>query len=1093
MAVWCLRPQSGELQVSAHFYDLLPELVVPLARIDDLLSLMPAADSYIFQKTFGINTLTQSSHHPAQMHSCEVRLAALVSSPRLRFIGRITGDAHSEAGLCFQGVVVSSNHWLANPGPETIQQWLGNLFAESPVPSIMTDSTGIVLQQNQALEKLLNLTPRQAIRAIGHYNLFKDKNISADTHALTQIKRAYEQGHSVSFDLSYPLGHLHRNKLLDKPKLYLRAHFLPLKDRNGKVARMLVQIQDCSLEFGASEALQQQDQLLYSLINNSRSLITVKSVTGHYLLVNQSFSSWLGRDLEEICGKTDAELFDPATAARLAWQDQQILQGHDVAQAEEILLAQDGAQGEKFRSTFVSARFPVKDAADNVVGVGQVLTEISRQKAIEETLENQRKELHLLLDSMHSAIWYLDRWGMIKDSNLLALKLIGDAAAGKSFIEVARFWDDPAERQREIMQVIRTGQPILKSIESTHVDGAQCWFTVDKIPTLDNGGQVSGLLLVMTDITDNLIKERALEESEARYKAFIANSSEAIWCYDMIPPVDTTAELEQQVTDIAQSARLSECNKVLVRMLGAQDINEILGSGLVDSGSQNYLFDLHHFVEKRYQLVDHDIVREDSKGRRLCYQISCVGVVENGLLRRVWGTTKDITARKRYEDRLEYQSTHDALTKLPNRIKLYREIDHWIHHREEGHLCALMLIDLDRFKEINDTLGHQVGDRLLQLIGPRLETEMSEMPGLIARLGGDEFAIFLPRIRNQRQAIVFGHRVLDALRQEFDVEGFCTEISASIGISLCPNQAKDVSTMMRYADVAMYRAKTEMSGLSLYNPEYDPHSPKRLALMGELGRAIREDQLRLYFQPKVSLESNCFYGFEALLRWNHPELGFVPPGEFIPIVEMTSLIHPMTAWVLEKSIEQCRSWHDQGLAVTVAVNLSARNLLDENMPKQIMRLLQQYQLPPKYLELEITESSIMTDPNRAMRVLDQLHELGVLLAIDDFGTGYSSLAYLKRLPVQTLKIDYSFVRNMLEDKQDEVIVNSTIHLAHNLGLKVVAEGVENEELLRRLNMMGCDDAQGYHIGRPMPADKADEWVSNSDWTKNFSRTVIPSN
>ena len=705
-------------------------------------------------------------------------------------------------------------------------------------------------------------------------------------------------------------------------------------------------------------------------------------------------------------------------------------------------------------------------------------------------MENQRKELHLLLDSMHSAIWYLDRWGMVKDSNVLAQKLIGDAATGKKFIEVAHFWDDPAHREGDIMEVIRTGQPLLKSIESLHIEGAQRWFTVDKIPTLDDAAQVSGLLLVMTDITDNLIKERALEESEARYKAFIANSSEAIWCYDMIPPVDTTLSTELQVVDIAQSARLSECNKVLVRMLGAEEINEILGSGLVESGSQNYLFDLHHFVEKHYQLIDHDIVREDSKGRRLCYQISCVGVVENGLLRRVWGTTKDITARKRYEDRLEYQSTHDALTKLPNRVKLYREIDHWIQHREDDHLCALMLIDLDRFKEINDTLGHQVGDRLLQLIGPRLETEMSEMPGMIARLGGDEFAIFLPRIRNQRQAIVFGHRVLDALRQEFDVEGFCTEISASIGISLCPTQAQDVSTMMRYADVAMYRAKTEMSGLSLYNAEYDPHSPKRLALMGELGRAIREDQLCLYFQPKVSLESNGFYGFEALLRWNHPELGFVPPGEFIPIVEMTSLIHLMTAWVLEKSIEQCRLWHDQGLAVTVAVNLSARNLLDENMPKQIMRLLQQYQLPPKYLELEITESSIMTDPHRAMRVLDQLHDLGVLLAIDDFGTGYSSLAYLKRLPVQTLKIDYSFVRNMLEDKQDEVIVNSTIHLAHNLGLRVVAEGVENEELLRRLDMMGCDDAQGYHIGRPMPADKVDEWVSSSDWAKNFSRNSI---
>src|SRR5690606_21056173 len=210
-----------------------------------------------------------------------------------------------------------------------------------------------------------------------------------------------------------------------------------------------------------------------------------------------------------------------------------------------------------------------------------------------------------------------------------------------------------------------------------------------------------------------------------------------------------------------------------------------------------------------------------------------------------------------------------------------------------------------------DTLGHQVGDHLLQLIGPRLETELAGMPGMVARLGGDEFAIFLSRISSPRQAIVFAHRVLDALRQEFDVDGFCTEISASIGISIAPTQAEDISTLMRYADVAMYRAKTEMSGLSLYNAEYDPHSPKRLAMMGELGRAIREGQLCLHFQPKVCLETSKFYGFEALLRWNHPELGFVPPGEFIPIVEMTSLIHPMTAWVLEKSIEQCRAWLDR--------------------------------------------------------------------------------------------------------------------------------------------------------------------------------------
>jgi diguanylate cyclase (GGDEF)-like protein len=486
-------------------------------------------------------------------------------------------------------------------------------------------------------------------------------------------------------------------------------------------------------------------------------------------------------------------------------------------------------------------------------------------------------------------------------------------------------------------------------------------------------------------------------------------------------------------------------------------------------------------VEQNYRLVDHEILREDNKGRTLCFQISCMGVVEDGYLRRVWGTTKDVTARKRYQERLEYQSTHDALTRLPNRVRLYREMEHWLRHRDSDHLSALLLIDLDRFKEINDTLGHQVGDHLLQLIGPRLETEMAEMPGTIARLGGDEFAIFLPRIRSPRQAIVFGHRVLDALRQEFDVDGFFTEISASIGISIAPTQAQDVSTMMRYADVAMYRAKTEMSGLSLYNAEYDPHSPKRLAMMGELGRAIREDQLCLNYQPKVCLETGKFYGFEALLRWNHPELGFVPPGEFIPIVEMTSLIHPMTSWVLEKSIEQCRAWHDRGLVISVAVNLSARNLLDDNIPKQVLRLLQEYQLPPSALELEITESSIMTDPARALRVLEHLHELGVQLSIDDFGTGYSSLAYLKRLPVKTLKIDNSFVRNMLEDKQDELIVNSTIHLAHNMGLTVVAEGVENEELLQKLKALGCDEAQGYYIGRPMSVEKAEDWMATSAW------------
>jgi diguanylate cyclase (GGDEF)-like protein len=578
-----------------------------------------------------------------------------------------------------------------------------------------------------------------------------------------------------------------------------------------------------------------------------------------------------------------------------------------------------------------------------------------------------------------------------------------------------------------------------------------------------------------------LKQQRELQESEASYKAFIANSSEAIWCYDMVPPISLDNSIEMQVDLMAERASLSQGNKMLVSMLGVNSLQDILGMGLRESGSTRYVFDLQFFVKNKFQMVDHDIIREDSKGRRYYFQISCVGVLENNCLTRVWGTTKDVTVRKRYEQRLEYISLHDSLTGLPNRANIYQEIERF-YALEGDAQGALLFIDLDRFKEINDTLGHQVGDRLLQLIGPRIKSEMSEINGTVARMGGDEYAIFLPSIRNQQHAVVFAHCILDALRLEFDLEVFCAEISASIGIALAPTQASDVNELMRYADVAMYHAKEQMSGIAVYKPEIDPHSPKRLAMMSELGRAIREDQLCLYYQPKVKLDSKSFYGFEALLRWNHPELGFVPPNDFIPIAEVTSLIHPLTAWVLEKSIAQCCLWHSQGLNVSVAVNLSARNLLDENMPKLVRTLLQKYGLPASSLELEITESSIMSDPARALRVLQQLHDLGAQLSIDDFGTGYSSLAYLKKLPVQTLKIDYSFIRNMLEDKQDELIVESTIHLAHSLSLKVVAEGVENAALIDRLSLMGCDEAQGYHIGRPMPLSQIDEWMAESSWT-----------
>ena len=827
IASWIMDASSGELCISPEFVAALADVVPRLSQLSDLLTLLPKADKYLFLQSFNSDPQDQNTE---RLRSCDVRLVGIAGEPRVRFIGRLqTGAAVS--GRRFEGVVISARHWLAAPSDEYALQFLSSLFAESPIPSLITDKQGVVLHMNQSMERLFHLSHRQAESAAGTYSILRDKRVCADSEIYAAIRAVYFDGTIRTLEMNYSLGNIHRSRFICDKNLYFRASFLPIRNRQGNTERVLVQLQDLSREKSARDALQ---------------------------------------------------------------------------------------------------------------------------------------------------------------------------------------------------------------------------------------------------------------ESEASYKAFITNSSEAIWCYDMQPPVAINLELEAQVKKISQSARLVEANKVLLSMLGANSLDDILGMGLIESGSTNYVFDLHFFVNNHYEMIDHDIVRQDHRGKNYYFQICCTGIVEDGFLKRVWGTTKDITARKRYEDKLRYQSFHDSLTALPNREKLYLDMEECFAQRSAEQISALLLIDLDRFKEINDTLGHNVGDQLLQLIGPRLANEMSEVPGTVARLGGDEFAVFLPRIRSTHQAVVFGHRLLDALAQEFDLDGFTTQIAASIGIAISPQQAQDHHGLMRYADIAMYHAKSQMLGLSIYSPEYDPHSTKRLAIVSELGRAIRENQLCLYYQPKVLLDERRCYGFEALIRWIHPELGFVPPGDFIPIAELTSSIHQLTAWVLEKAIEQCRQWQDQGMSLSIAVNLSARNLMDDNIPKLVERLLIKYKLPASRLELEITESSIMTDPARALRNLDALHELGVLLSIDDFGTGYSSLAYLKRLPVQTLKIDNSFVRNMLEDLQDELIVNSTINLAHNLGLTVVAEGVENEALLARLSEMGCDEAQGYFIGRPMAAINADEWIVESGWIKQPS-------
>jgi diguanylate cyclase (GGDEF)-like protein len=417
----------------------------------------------------------------------------------------------------------------------------------------------------------------------------------------------------------------------------------------------------------------------------------------------------------------------------------------------------------------------------------------------------------------------------------------------------------------------------------------------------------------------------------------------------------------------------------------------------------------------------------------------------------------------------EHQSLHDALTGLPNRTLFRDKIEQAITAgRRTEAASAVMLIDLDHFKEINDTLGHHAGNRLLEEVAHRLEASLGDHD-TVARLGGDEFGVLLPALRRPGDANVVARQLLAGLREPFLIEGLTLEVDASIGMACHPAHGTGVETLIQRADIAMYSAKEGGGGHAMFEPRLDRFSPRRLSLAGGLRQAIQNGEITLFFQPKARLGDGEIVGVEALARWEHPRLGLVGPTEFVPIAEQTGLITPLTSHVLDAALAQVRAWKDQGRELTVAVNLSARSFLDAQLAVEIPRLLEKWGVDARLLELEITESMLMLDPGRAQAVLERLSRIGLTLSVDDFGTGYSSLANLKRLPVDVIKIDKSFVMDMAIDASDAAIVRSTIDLAHNLGLRVVAEGVESHQAWTRLKELGCDLAQGFYVSRPLPA------------------------
>jgi diguanylate cyclase (GGDEF)-like protein len=433
--------------------------------------------------------------------------------------------------------------------------------------------------------------------------------------------------------------------------------------------------------------------------------------------------------------------------------------------------------------------------------------------------------------------------------------------------------------------------------------------------------------------------------------------------------------------------------------------------------------------------------------------------------------------------RLAYQ---DTITALPNRTLFNARLKEAVErHASEGHQLAVLLMDLDRFKSINDTLGHHSGDLVLQAVSERLRDCVRE-PDLVGRLGGDEFAILM--VGDLARAWAVGRMVQGIFEQPISLEGRPIDVGLSIGIAHCPTHGEDPWVLLRRADIAMYAAKRNKSGIAVYDGRHDQFRAEHLSLLSDLRKAIAEDQLLLHYQPKLDLRRNQIVGVEALVRWQHPQRGMIAPVEFLPFAEQTGTIIHITRWVVESALRQCGAWRAAGLSLHVSLNVSSRDLVERDLPEMLVTVARRHAVPPESIIVEVTESALMEDPQRAQQILLELKQHRFRIAIDDYGTGYSSLAYLQRLHCDELKVDRTFTMHVAERETDAAIVRSTVDLGHSLGLSVVAEGVESDAVMQTLRGLGCDIAQGYGISPPIPAGALADWLATCPWSPTMIRT-----
>ena len=827
----------------------------------------------------------------------------------------------------------------------------------------------------------------------------------------------------------------------------------PLQNQKGEIIGFRGIARNITQRRQMEEALRQSEEKHRTIIENMQDGYFEVDLSGNFTFFNESMRKIHGYPKEELMGMNHRQYADKEYSKKVFEAFNEIYKtGESGSIFDYEIIRKDGTK----RQVEVSASL-IKDSSGKPIGFRGMSRDITERKQAEETIRQSEERYRTILDEMEDGYFELDLAGNFTFANDADCRLLGYS---REELIGANFRGQMAKEEFETVykafsNIYITGKPQRGiSYKAIRKDGTTGFAEVAGFPLRNQKGEIIGFRGIGRDISERMQMEEALRQSEERYRTIIKEMEE--WYFE---------------TDL--TGNITFFNEIFANVVGhsQKDITGLNFKSFIKKEEADSVYRLFHQVFKTGKSTKnfpYEFINTDGTVTSAEFSIFPKRDIE-GKVCGFRGVAHDITERKIAEEKIQYMATHDSLTGLPNRLMFSQLLNHSLQSANRyKRQFAILFIDLDRFKNINDTMGHEAGDLLLQEIAARLKQTLRAVD-VVSRLGGDEFVILIDEVSDTSHVATVAHKILISIIKPLTIMEQECRITASIGISIYPKDAEDEQSLMKNADLAMYLAKEEgKNNYQFYSEDIQSKSLEHLSIETNLRFAMERNELSLHYQAKVDFKTNAITGVEALLRWQNPNLGSVTPMQFIPVAEETGLIIPIGLWVMKTACAQNVAWQQQGLPpVCMAVNLSPRQLTDDNLIDDIMTALNESGMAPNLLELEITESMVMHNPTRMISVLAKIKSLGVRLAIDDFGTGYSSLAQIKHFPVDTLKVDRSFIRNIPQDAEDKAITEAIIAMGKTLSLRVVAEGVETLEQMNFLKDHSCDEMQGYYFSKPI--------------------------